>query len=98
MALVDTGGWLRSSRLWLCVTEGEIILLAAARRTYCERVAVTEARGSWYCHATGELVLEPTEELRFNRLALPPTAALRALACIEATDDEPFSAMENQRA
>lgn len=79
----DTGGWCRGSRVWLCVTHDEIILFAAARRQHCERLPLTAAQGSWYCHSTGQLVLVCEEELRFDRLTLKPLDALRVLKCIE---------------
>jgi hypothetical protein len=38
-----------------------------------------ECRRSRYDHATGEVVIEPGEALRFDRLAFPPRDALRVL-------------------
>ena len=80
---VDTGGWLRRSSLWLCVTETEIILFAIGRRLYSERIALTVARDSWYCHTTGQLVIEPGGQLRFNRVDLSPTDAMQVLTHIK---------------
>lgn len=81
---VDTGDWIRRSPLWLCVTESEIILLTAGRRQHSEKVTLREISQGWYCHTTGQLVLEPGERLRFRRVDLSPTDALQVLKHIGA--------------
>jgi hypothetical protein len=80
--LVDTGRWWRRSPVWLCVTDGELILLTVARRRFFARIALRDARASRYHHATGELVIEPAEELPLRQIKLPPDDALRILDLI----------------
>lgn len=79
---VDTGRWLKRSRLWLCIVGEELVLLAAARRRYVQKVALSDCRDAMYCHATGRLVLAGCEGLRFNQITLSPTDALTVLGMI----------------
>ena len=76
---VDAGRWWRRTPVWLCVMEHEMLLLAVARRRYVERVSLGDCPDSHYSATTGELVLAPGEELRFNRFALSPRNAVRVL-------------------
>jgi hypothetical protein len=76
---IDAGRWWRRTPVWLCITGGELILFAVARRRYSERVALTDCKASHYAHATGELVIDPTERLRIKRLALTPREAVNTL-------------------
>ncbi len=80
---IDTGRWWRSSPLWLCVTDDELVLFAASRRKYLQRLPITDCRDSHYCHITGELVIEAAVEMRFSRFVMPPTDALRVLDALE---------------
>lgn len=80
---VDTGRWWNPSRLWLCVHDQEILLLAASRREHLESIPLRECIKSHYCHTNGVLVLEPAEQLRFSRIALAPADALSVLHLIE---------------
>ena len=80
---VDTGRWFRRSRLWLCVTDKQIVLLAASKRRYTQVLELAELPDSYYSHATGQLVLEPTEGVRYSRIKLAPIDALRVLSLIE---------------
>jgi hypothetical protein len=82
----DTGGWLRRSPVWLGVTGRQIVLIAAARRQHVERLPLADVRDSWYCHVTGQLVIEPADRLTFGRLNLPPTDALDVLERIAASE------------
>ena len=79
---LDTGRWLWNSRLWLAVTNDKIILAAVGRRRYIETVPFSECGDSYYCHATGELVLEPVETLMHKRLKMTPANALTVLTAI----------------
>lgn len=76
---VDTGRWWQRSRVWLGVMPDELILLAVGRRTFLERIAIADCPGTHYNHATGELVLEPAEQLSLPRLRMAPAEALRVL-------------------
>lgn len=88
---VDTGRWWRTSPLWLCVAGGELILLAVGRRRHLERIPLADCGASRYNPAGGELVIAPAESLRFPRLAVHPSEALRALKFIrpQATSPNP---------
>ncbi len=85
---VDTGRWWRRSRLWVCVTENDVVVLAAARRIYIQRFSIADCQGSHYCHTSGQLVIEAGEELRFSRLAMSPVDALSVLHAIDRTNKE----------
>lgn len=76
---IDLGRWWRSSPVWLCVVGSDLILLAVARRRYFERVSLADCRDSHYVHASGELVIDPTEKFRFKHLSLTPREALDVL-------------------
>lgn len=86
---VDTGRWWRRSPVWLCATEGELIMLAVARRRFFARIPLRDAHASRYHHATGELVIEPGEELPLNRFKLPPEDALPILDLIHSASGFP---------
>jgi hypothetical protein len=75
----DTGRWLRHSSVWLAVTAEHLVVLAVARRQYAQAIPLAECVESTYCHATGALVIAPTENLEINRLAMTPADALRVL-------------------
>ena len=76
---IDCGRWWRRTPVWLCITDQELILFAVARRRYVDRVPLAECRASHYSHASGELVIDPTESLRIKHLSLSPREALNAL-------------------
>jgi len=76
---IDAGRWWRRNPVWLCITADELILFAVARRRYSERVPLADCQASHYAHATGELVIDPTETLRIKHLSLTPREALNAL-------------------
>lgn len=77
--MIDAGRWWRGTQVWLCVLQDELILLAVARRRYVQRVALADCSGSYYFHATGELVIAPAEGIETNRISLSPFDALRVL-------------------
>lgn len=99
---VDTGRWWRRTPLWLCVTDDSLVLLAASRRCYAERIDLADCTESYYCHATGQLVIVPGEQARFNQVTLLPQQALDVLDLIEAGDGlleiQDNTATENSRA
>ena len=99
---VDTGRWWRRTRLYLCVLDDELLLFAASRRRYTQRVPLSACRPCRYCHTAGALSLGAGDDLRFRHLAMPPSEALRVLALIEASGDEPpttpSTPTENERA
>lgn len=81
---IDAGRWWWPAPVWLCVMQDDVIVLAVARRRYLQRVPLAECAGSYYCHATGELVLAPVESLEIRQLALSPAEALQALGALGA--------------
>ena len=76
---VDVGGWIRNAPAWLCLTAEHVIVLAAGRRPYSQAIPLAEAAASTYCHASGTLVIAPTETLKIHRLAMSPADAIRVL-------------------
>jgi len=76
---VDTGRWWRHTPMWLCVMADELVMLAVSRRRYVARVSFADCAGTHYCHATGELVVEPCEDLTISRFRVTPREALALL-------------------
>lgn len=85
---IDAGRWWRRTPLWICLTDDDVIVLAAARRHFVERFPIEECQGSHYCHTTGELVIEAGDDLKFSRLAMSPVDALQVLGLINKTSVE----------
>jgi len=82
---IDAGRWWRRTPLWICITDGDVFVLAAARRQYVQRTPINECQGSHYCHTTGDLVIQADEDLQFSRLAMSPTDSLCVLNAIRNT-------------
>jgi hypothetical protein len=78
-AKIDAGRWWRKTPLWLCVVGDDLVMLAVARRRYAEKIAIAECPASHYNPATGELVIEPAGELRFNSFKVNPRDAIQIL-------------------
>lgn len=76
---VDAGSWIRKAPVWLCVTEDRVVVIVAGRRRHVASVPRAACRASRYDHATGEVVIEPGDAIRFDRLAFAPREALRIL-------------------
>ena len=93
---VDTGRWLIRSRLWLCVTAGDLVLLAVAKRRYVEKIALSDCRKARYCHASGRLVLEDLEGVRFNHIDMTPTDALNVLSLLTQGEEESTELNSNE--
>ena len=79
-AKIDAGRWWRHTPVWLCVMADELCMLAVARRRWVARIPISDCTASYYNHATGELVIEPGESLRFSRFPVSPREALRILS------------------
>ena len=79
---VDAGRWVRRAPLWLCAAGTRLVLLAVARRRYAQCVERPECRESRYCHATGELLIRPAEELEFDRVKMSAADAVKVLEWI----------------
>ena len=82
-AYIDAGRWWRKTPVWLCVMADELVMLAVARRRYLAKVRLADCGASHYNHATGELVIEPEEGLRFSRFPLSPREALGVLKFLQ---------------
>lgn len=76
---IDAGRWWRRTPVWLCVVGDELVMLAVARRQHVEKVSLSACTSSHYSHATGELVIEPVENLRFNRFRISLREAIQLL-------------------
>jgi hypothetical protein len=76
---IDTGRWWWPSRVWLCVMADELLMLAVARRRYVAKLSLDACGATHYCHATGELVVEPGEGLTISRFRVTPREALELL-------------------
>jgi hypothetical protein len=79
---IDTGKWLRTSPLWICIFKDQVVVLAIGRRKYIECVPLTEINETHYCHTTGELVLAPIRTLTHRRLAMSPGDSLRVFSAL----------------
>lgn len=91
---IDTGLWLRNTRLWLCVTGTKLAMFAGSRRQYSQAIEIGEAADTWYCHITGELVIAPARSLEFPRLKMSPTDALDVLEAISSASAQTSNAQE----
>jgi hypothetical protein len=89
-AKIDAGRWWRKTPLWLCVVGDELVMLAVARRRHAEKIAIAECPDSHYNPATGELIIEPGENLRFNRFKITPREAIQLLKILN-----PQSVLQN---
>ena len=76
---IDTGLWWRKKRLWVCITREKMILLSVTKRRFVEQLDLSDIAGTYYNHATGELVIEPNEGLRLNALKFSARDALTIL-------------------
>jgi len=82
-AKIDAGRWWRKTPVWLCVVGKVLVIFAVARRRYVEKLALAECPDSYYNHATGELVIEPGENLRFNTFKMSAKDAIQLLKVID---------------
>ena len=80
---IDTGRWWWPTRSWLCVMPDELVMLTVSRRRYLERVPLSDCADTYYCHATGSLVIEPVEGLKCNRFKMAPLQALEVLKMVK---------------
>lgn len=69
---VDAGGWGLNPRLRVTVLDKELVLYAAGKRPFIERLSFQVLGESHYNHVTGELLLAPGGDARVRRLRLPP--------------------------
>lgn len=81
-ARVDTGSWLRRRRVWAFALGRELLLLAAGKAPYVERIPFAHLRESVYNPVTGRLALAPADGVRVRRLAMAPRDGYQMLAQI----------------
>jgi len=79
---VDVGNWLRRAPLCAAALAGELLIFAAGKNPYLEKVAFRNLQRSLYNHITGELVLAPAPSLRHRRLKMAPAEGYQFLAQI----------------
>jgi hypothetical protein len=79
---IDTGRWWRLTPVWLCVMADELLMLAVSRRRYVARLTLADCGDTHYCHTTGELVVEPGEDLVVSRFRVTPREALELLKMV----------------
>lgn len=80
---IDVGLWWRKRPLWFCILEHEVLLFAVGRRRYSERVSIADCKDFHYNPSSGELVIEPSDLLRFPRLKIPTSEALEAIKLLK---------------
>ncbi len=85
---IDTGRWWWPTRAWLCVMADEVVMLTVSRRRYLERVPLHDCADTYYCHASGSLVIEPVEGLTCNRFRMAPLQALEMLKVMKPGSDD----------
>ena len=85
---IDVGAWFFKRRVWTCLTDREMLLFAAGKRPYLERIPLEQLGQSEYNHVTGQLVLAPVQSQRVGGLKLPPLAALQVLSHICRGDEQ----------
>ena len=76
---IDTGRWWWPTPAWLCVMADELVMLSVSRRHYVARLPLADCRQTHYSHGSGELVIDPGEELMFDRFRVTPREALAVL-------------------
>ena len=81
---LDAGRWWRLTPVWLCVVADQLVMLAVSRRRYIAQRDLSECRESYYYPATGELKIEPGEDLEFSSFAMSTRDALTVLKYLKA--------------
>jgi len=88
----DTGGWLWRRRVWAFALADGLVLLAAGRVPYVERIPYADLHESVYNAVTGELALAPasadTTPSPPRRLKMTPLDGYQMLAQIYSEEPE----------
>lgn len=79
---VDTGAWLKKSRVWIAALGSELALFAAGKRPWLAKIPFANLGESFYNHVTGELALAPAAGLSLSSFKLSPRDGYQALAQI----------------
>ena len=92
---VDVGQWFGVGTVWVLALNDEMLLFAAGKRPFVERVPYAEVQKSIYNHVTGEVVLAPGHGLRVERIAVPPSEGYQLLAQIYVNKEETNEETQN---
>jgi hypothetical protein len=76
---IDAGKWWRRTPVWLCVMADELVMFAVSRRRYIASLPLSDCSESYYSPASGELIVEPEEQLEISRFAMSAKDALSVL-------------------
>lgn len=80
---VDVGSWFTRAPLWAARFQQELILHAAGRRPYAERIPLADTVDSLYCHVSGGVVIAPGVHARQRFLRLDPLAGRALLKALD---------------
>lgn len=69
---VDVGHWLSRGRLWLAWADDTLVLFAAGKRPFVEKLPAPEIAASLYNPLTAELVLLPAVAARQRKVRIAP--------------------------
>lgn len=84
---VDVGRWFSKGALWAAAASTELVLFAAGKRPFFEKVPYAYLGKSLYNHVTGEVILAPAESTRTSGLRLTPEQGYQLLAQIYKEED-----------
>ncbi|NQT92519.1 MAG: hypothetical protein HQ559_07145, partial [Lentisphaerae bacterium] len=84
---VDVGTWFSKGLLWVAAGSTELVLLAAGKRPFFEKVPFAYLDRSLYNHVTGEVILAPAESTRLSCIRLTPEQGYQLLAQIYKEED-----------
>ncbi len=78
----DVGAWFRKSSVWVCALPKQIVLFAAGRKPFSQKIPFSFLGESMYNHVTGEVVFAPAQGLSMRSVKLPPMDGYQLLAQI----------------
>lgn len=79
---IDTGGWFSRGRIWMAALGKDIVIVAAGKKPFLERIPFLHIQESLYNHVTGEFVLAPPRGLRVTSAGMTPIEGYQLLAQI----------------
>ncbi len=80
---VDVGLWWRWRRVWVCVCEKSVVLLADGPRPYSQTVGYDQLGTTFFSHRASELVLVPAPDLMIRSMAVAPDDGWALLSTIQ---------------
>lgn len=66
------GRWFVKGRVWICVTDNDLIVCAAGRKPFIEKVSLHDVADSFYNAITGELVFQPADVFSLKKVGIAP--------------------------